>query len=144
MMLFGKGGTPIDKGRLCKDGNRLFGTGKTLKGFMLGPLFGIVVSLCIHSILIFSWDGIENIILAFWGGQRYYILFNGPPEAAVDLLKVYLTGTRLNRELWVGFLKLCIRVTLVSFGEASGNLMGSWLKRRLNKNRGEPIGELMN
>ena len=139
MMLFGKGGTPIDKGRLCKDGNRLFGPGKTLKGFILGPLFGIVASLCIHSILIFSWDGIENIIFAFWGGERDYKLFNSTPEAAGDLLKVYFTGARLNQELWVGFLKLCIRVTFVSFGGAFGDLMGSWLKRRLNKNRGEPI-----
>ena len=139
MMLFGKGGTPIDKGHICKDGNRLFGPGKTLKGFVLGALFGIVVSLCIHTILIISWEGIESIILAFWGGEREYILFNSTPEVAVDLLKVYLTGARLNQELWIGFLKLCVRVSLVSFGGAFGDLLGSWLKRRLNKERGEPI-----
>ena len=100
MMLFGKGGSPIDKGHVCKDGNRLFGPGKTSKGVVLGSLFGIAVSLCIHTILILSWDGIESIILAFWDGEREYILFNSTPEVAVDLLKVYLTGARLNQELW--------------------------------------------
>ncbi len=120
MMLFGKGGTPLDKGRVCKDGNRLFGPGKTLKGFILGPVFGILVSLCIHLILIFSWEGIENIIIAFWSGQRDYVLFYSTPSEAVDLFKVYMTGAHLYESLGWGFVKLTLRVTLVSFGGAHG------------------------
>ncbi len=139
MLLFGRGGKPLDKGKKAKDGNRLFGPGKTLKGLILGPIFAIVVSLIIHTILIVSWNGIEEIILLFWGGEREYILFKGTPESAVDLFKVYMTGARLEQSLWIGFIKLFVRVTLVSFGAAGGDLFGSWLKRRLNKNRGEPV-----
>ena len=139
MLLFGKGGKPLDKGRISKDGNRLFGPGKTVKGFILGPVFGIAVSLCIHTILFFTWNGIEGTILGFWGGQRQYILFDSTPEVAVDLFKVYMIGSRLTENLWIGWIKLSFRVTLVSFGAAGGDLFGSWVKRRLNKNRGEPV-----
>ena len=139
MLLFGKGGNPLDKEKVCKDGNRLFGPGKTLKGLIWGPVFGIVVSLSIHAIFFFTWEGIENIILAFWGGERVYILFNSTPEVAVDLFKVYMIGTHWNEKMWMGFIRLFIRVALVSFGAAGGDLFGSWLKRRLNKNRGEPV-----
>lgn len=139
MLLFGKGGEPLDKGSICKDGNRLFGPGKTTKGLILGPVFGIVVSLCIHTIFFLTWNGIESIIQGFWGGQREYILFNSTPEVALDVFKLYMTGAHWNEELWLGFVKLSIRVTLVSFGGAGGDLFGSWMKRRLNKERGEPV-----
>ena len=139
MLLFGKGGKPLDKGRISKDGNRLFGPGKTIRGIILGPVFGIVVSLCIHAIFFFAWNGIEGVIVAFWSGQREYILFNSSPEVALNLFKVYMTGGRLTEGLWIGGLKLSLRVTLVSFGAAGGDLFGSWLKRRLNKDRGEPV-----
>ncbi len=139
MLIFGKGGKPLDKGKICKDGNRLFGPGKTLKGLIFGPLFGIAISLIIHAILIGTWSGIENIILSFWGGEREYILFNSTPDVAVNLFKVYMTGARSNEKLWIGILKLTLRVALVSFAAAGGDLLGSWLKRRVNKKRGEPF-----
>jgi CDP-2,3-bis-(O-geranylgeranyl)-sn-glycerol synthase len=50
-----------------------------------------------------------------------------------------MTGAHLDESLGIGFIKLAFRVILVSFGGATGDLMGSWLKRRLNKERGEPI-----
>ena len=50
-----------------------------------------------------------------------------------------MTGARLNEDLWAGLIKLSIRVTLVSFGAAGGDLFGSWLKRRLSQNRGDPV-----
>jgi CDP-2,3-bis-(O-geranylgeranyl)-sn-glycerol synthase len=139
MLIFGKGGKPLDKGKTARDGNRLLGPGKTVKGLILGPLFGILVSLCIHGILIITWNGIESIIIGFWSGGREYILFKSTVSEAVDLFKVYMTGARLYDSLGIGLLKLCIRVTLVSFSAAGGDLFGSWLKRRMNKNRGEPV-----
>jgi CDP-2,3-bis-(O-geranylgeranyl)-sn-glycerol synthase len=36
------GGVPIDGGRLHADGNRLLGDGKTVRGFLLGTLAGIL------------------------------------------------------------------------------------------------------
>jgi CDP-2,3-bis-(O-geranylgeranyl)-sn-glycerol synthase len=139
MLLFGKGGKPIDGNKIARDGNRLFGPGKTIKGMILGPLFGVLVSLCIHAILIIFWNGIEGIIIAFWSGEREYILFDSSISEAIDLFKVYMTGARLEDAIGVGLLKLTARVTLVSFFAAGGDLFGSWLKRRMNKNRGEPV-----
>jgi len=138
MLLFGKGGKPLDKGYSCKDGNRLFGPGKTIKGFILGPVFGILVSLCIHGIFYLTWSGIEDIIILFWEGKRQYILFHSTPTDAIYLFKLYMIGARGNENFIIGFIKLLIRVTLVSFGAASGDLLGSWLKRRVNKKRGDP------
>ncbi|WML68136.1 MAG: CDP-2,3-bis-(O-geranylgeranyl)-sn-glycerol synthase [Methanoregula sp. SKADARSKE-2] len=40
--LFG-GGTPIDFGRNYPDGHRIFGDGKTCRGFLMGILLGIVI-----------------------------------------------------------------------------------------------------
>ncbi|MBN2155012.1 MAG: CDP-archaeol synthase [Candidatus Lokiarchaeota archaeon] len=139
MLLFGKGGKPLDKEIICEDGNRLFGPGKTIRGFILGPIFGILIALIIHSIFFFTWEGIENTIIAFFGGQREYVLFDIPPDVAVNIFKVYMTGARLHETLWFGLLRLIPRIVLISYGAAVGDLIGSWLKRRLNKNRGEPL-----
>ncbi len=38
--VLGKGGSPIDKGRLWRDGNPLFGSGKTTRGFLVGFVMG--------------------------------------------------------------------------------------------------------
>ena len=51
-MLVWGGGDPLDGGRVAKDGRRLFGDGKTKRGFWLGPLaFGIPLALLVHLIL---------------------------------------------------------------------------------------------
>jgi CDP-2,3-bis-(O-geranylgeranyl)-sn-glycerol synthase len=42
--LFG-GGTPIDLGRNCSDGRRLFGDGKTYRGLIAGILAGVLIGL---------------------------------------------------------------------------------------------------
>jgi len=39
------GGTPIDLGRTCSDGRRVFGDGKTYRGFFGGVLSGVLVGL---------------------------------------------------------------------------------------------------
>ena len=44
------GGKPIDGGRVLKDGNRLFGDGKTIRGFIAGIIFGTLTGL-LQSIL---------------------------------------------------------------------------------------------
>lgn len=43
-VIFG-GGMPIDQGRNFKDGRRLFGDGKTIRGFIVGVLCGTLVGL---------------------------------------------------------------------------------------------------
>jgi len=48
-VLFG-GGTPIDFGKVLRDGNRLFGDGKTWRGFGGGVMCGIILGLILWGI----------------------------------------------------------------------------------------------
>jgi CDP-2,3-bis-(O-geranylgeranyl)-sn-glycerol synthase len=42
------GGTPMDFGRIMKDGRRVFGPGKTWRGFLLGGLAGLLLGFAQH------------------------------------------------------------------------------------------------
>ncbi len=87
------GGRPIDGGRVWHDGRRLFGDGKTWRGFFGGVLFGTLT------------------------GVVQYILTPG----------------------FYGSLKIAIELAfLLSFGALVGDLVGSFLKRRVNLPRGAP------
>jgi CDP-2,3-bis-(O-geranylgeranyl)-sn-glycerol synthase len=131
-MLVVGGGKAIDNGYICKDGRRLFGPGKTWRGFLLGPLLiGIPISLGIHAALYYYWPNALSPYLNFmYGRPEAYILFDIGTESAVELYRIYLV------EDW-GI--LIIRVIVISYSASIGDLLGSWLKRRLNKNRGEPL-----
>jgi CDP-2,3-bis-(O-geranylgeranyl)-sn-glycerol synthase len=65
-----------------------------------------------------------------YGRPEAYIMFDIGAESAVELYRTYLV------EDWG---KLIIRVIVISYSASIGDLLGSWLKRRLNKNRGEPL-----
>lgn len=88
--LFG-GGTPIDLGTMCPDGRRVFGDGKTFRGFFAGVLCGIIIGIILIRI--------EQMI----GWQIH-------------------TPTS---------------VVLLATGALLGDLVKSFVKRRLNKERGE-------
>ncbi|MHA1727989.1 MAG: CDP-archaeol synthase [Promethearchaeota archaeon] len=132
-MLITGGGKPIDGGHICKDGRRLFGPGKTWRGFILGPLiFGVPISMAIHAVLYANWSFLSHYIEFMFGREGAYVLFNfeNNPLMAVDLFKRYLADD---------VFRLVLRVTIISYGAALGDLLGSWLKRRLNRKRGEPF-----
>ena len=129
MVIMG-GGTPIDKGRLWRDGKRIFGDHKTISGLIKGPLyFGIPISLGIFGLFILLWpliqaiplSGIKMGIYSLYSDIKYY--------------KFYFIGG----DLPIGFLVLILRVVLCSYGAALGDLMGSFLKRRFNFKSGEPF-----
>jgi CDP-2,3-bis-(O-geranylgeranyl)-sn-glycerol synthase len=44
------GGTPMDFGKVLKDGRRVFGPGKTWRGFALGGLAGVLAGALLHAI----------------------------------------------------------------------------------------------
>lgn len=139
-MLVVGGGPPLDRGKISKDGRRLFGPGKTIRGFFLGPAVAIVISMLIHWPLIANWDAIEAFIVTLWDIPGQYVLFDQlGTESAIELYKVYLTGALYSQSVNEAFFNLFFRVTVVAYGAALGDLMGSWLKRRLNRKRGEPI-----
>ncbi|MHA1819304.1 MAG: CDP-archaeol synthase [Promethearchaeota archaeon] len=138
-MLVVGGGPAIDGGRIAKDGRPLFGPGKTWRGFLLGPLiFGIGISLAIHSALYANWGKLEPFIRALYSTPGLYDLTARPPDEAVAFFKIYLLGAASDN-MAHNFLILFLRVTLISYGTAIGDLAGSWLKRRLGRQRGEPI-----
>jgi CDP-2,3-bis-(O-geranylgeranyl)-sn-glycerol synthase len=44
------GGTPMDFGKVLRDGRRVFGPGKTWRGFLLGGLLGLVAGGVLHQL----------------------------------------------------------------------------------------------
>lgn len=139
-MLIVGGGKPIDGGRMAKDGRRLFGPGKTWRGFIGGPLFvGIPIALGIHAIFYFTWPQIEDYIIEMFSAGGIYDLFARDPNDAVELFKLYLVGAHTEESLLTGFFRILPRVISVSYATALGDLLGSWMKRRLGRKRGEPV-----
>ncbi|MBP1911306.1 CDP-2,3-bis-(O-geranylgeranyl)-sn-glycerol synthase [Thermococcus stetteri] len=87
------GGRPIDGERVWRDGKRLFGDGKTWRGFIGGVMIGTLV-----------------------GVVQYFITpgFYGNLQTALEL------------------------AFLLSFGALTGDLVGSFIKRRADLPRGYP------
>ena len=102
------GGTPVDGGRECKDGRRLIGNGVTWKGFANGTILGTLVG------------AILGIIGTFFGDLS--VLTSG-----IIGLPVY--GS------FVGGLSLGF---LMAFGALLGDAVGSFIKRRIGLQSGEP------
>jgi CDP-2,3-bis-(O-geranylgeranyl)-sn-glycerol synthase len=69
-VVFG-GGTPVDFGRTLRDGRRLFGDGKTWRGFVGGIASGFVLGLILHAIGVLAsprlsfgeWPGVLGILI---------------------------------------------------------------------------------
>jgi len=98
------GGLPIDFGRKWKDGRRIFGDGKTWRGFFVGSLIGIVVGFSLATVA------------------------------------KYLTEKGLNPfelDCFEGFPIMIPLVSSLSFGALIGDLVESFFKRRIGKERGE-------
>jgi len=140
-MLIMGGGKPIDGGRVAKDGRPLFGPGKTWRGFILGPLvWGIIIGLLIHSIFFYTWEQIEQFIVSLFSNpNNSYKFIKRPPQEAVDLFKLYLLGGYSYENYAQCLFRLIFRVICVSYATATGDLVKSYLKRRLNIDRGQPF-----
>lgn len=129
-MVFVGGGKPIDGGKYCKDGRRIFGDHKTLNGLIKGPLYiGIPISIGIFLLFIFLWPAIQLIPITVndLGVSKLYI--------DLKLYEFYFVGGYSP----FGFIILLIRIILVSYGASFGDLAGSFLKRRLNYPSGAPF-----
>ncbi|MDO5844612.1 MAG: CDP-2,3-bis-(O-geranylgeranyl)-sn-glycerol synthase [Methanocorpusculum sp.] len=95
------GGTPIDFGKCAKDGNRIFGDGKTWRGLIGGILIGIIFGIVqIFLVNTFHWDFL--------------------PQHTI------------------------ITVCALAAGSLLGDLIKSYFKRRLGKDRGTkwPIADM--
>jgi CDP-2,3-bis-(O-geranylgeranyl)-sn-glycerol synthase len=87
------GGRPIDGGRTYRDGRRIFGDGKTWRGFGAGVAAGIIFG--IFQILVYDAAGFTRL-----------------PDLTIPV------------------------VCILSFGALFGDLVKSFFKRRLGKDRG--------
>jgi CDP-2,3-bis-(O-geranylgeranyl)-sn-glycerol synthase len=105
-VVFG-GGMPIDQGRHFRDGRRLFGDGKTVRGFLVGVLCGTLV-------------GLAQVIVA---------------PSLRPILAQYVTITPDMDDV---LLMTLPTVFLLSLGALVGDLVGSFLKRRIDIKSGNP------
>ncbi|MHA1409970.1 MAG: CDP-2,3-bis-(O-geranylgeranyl)-sn-glycerol synthase [Candidatus Odinarchaeia archaeon] len=108
------GGMPIDHGKNFTDGKRVFGSGKTIKGFIGGVAIGFIAGMLLMLLSPVLNTAIQQFILD-WGLN---------PQIG------------LNAEIIFRFDPL--RAFLMALGALTGDLIGSFLKRRLNLDRGKP------
>jgi CDP-2,3-bis-(O-geranylgeranyl)-sn-glycerol synthase len=140
-MLVMGGGKPVDLGYICKDGRRLFGEGKSWRGLFLGPLlFAVPIALAIHGIIYWQWDAIMSAVDNFLASPSVnYNFYEGREDQLKYDLALYLLGDANGTNDLATFWKLVPRVVLCAQGASVGDLVKSWLKRRTNKVRGEPL-----
>ncbi len=119
MVIFGRHGTPIDGGRNFIDGKRILGDGKTWQGTAGGITTGFIVGIFLTIISIFIiWPFVQVQVASY------------PMELAdLTYLKAFFSPP-----IWLGFL----RVLLLCVGTPLGDMIGSFIKRRFNLERGAP------
>jgi CDP-2,3-bis-(O-geranylgeranyl)-sn-glycerol synthase len=140
MLIWGGKGPQMDFGYVCKDGRRLFGEGKTWRGFILGSvLFGIPIAMLIHGILFVYWQDVVDASYAFFADPKINYTFYETPEELIEDLRIYMLGSKIAEPDFQSFLRLMPRIILCSFGAGVGDLIGSWAKRRKGLARGAPF-----
>ncbi|MBO7718899.1 MAG: CDP-2,3-bis-(O-geranylgeranyl)-sn-glycerol synthase [Methanosphaera sp.] len=108
-LVFG-GGTPMDFGRNAWDGHRLIGDGVTWRGTIGAGLFGMLI-----------------------GGLLGYLSTFGVCSSYFNMLAANLTFT--SNPVFQGL----IIGLLLGFGALIGDAIGSFIKRRLNFERGKAV-----
>lgn len=108
-LVFG-GGTPLDFGKYAWDGRRLIGDGCTWKGLIGGGLLGTIIG------------GILGFLANLGVASD---LFN------ISASQMTLFSGSVVQGLVIGF--------LLGFGALIGDAIGSFIKRRLNFERGKPV-----
>jgi CDP-2,3-bis-(O-geranylgeranyl)-sn-glycerol synthase len=105
--VLGGGGRPIDGGRFFRDGNRILGDGKSIRGFIVGVIFGTLVGI----------------------GQFLAAPYLRP------LLAQFVTITpEMDYVLFISI----PAAFLLSLGALIGDLVGSFIKRRVSVKSGAP------
>lgn len=109
-LVFG-GGTPLDNGNYAWDNRRLIGDGVTWRGTICASLFGMVIG------------GILAILATYYGICTYFF-----ETMTVNLSFI---SEPILKGLIIGL--------LLGFGALIGDAIGSFIKRRLNFERGKPV-----
>ena len=125
------GGPPIDGGRLWKDGKRILGDGKTIRGFWAAVLIGVIIGVLIAGIITLLLD--ESMLnlspidfrLEY---QKYYT-----SSVFYNLLYFLNMPTLLSDPIILGG----ISGGVMTLGGMTGDMMGSFIKRRSGIPRGK-------
>ncbi|MFA6907646.1 MAG: CDP-2,3-bis-(O-geranylgeranyl)-sn-glycerol synthase [Candidatus Micrarchaeia archaeon] len=121
------GGAPIDGGRKWKDGQRLFGDGKTVRGFFAGVIAGVAVGAVEGAFLPgTAWDIYGAALAGAGGGLAGGALAGAGGGSAFAGIAAGGAGTYVL----AGF--------LLGLGAMAGDLLGSFIKRRQGLSRGKP------
>jgi len=128
-VLFG-GGAPIDGGKKWNDGQRLFGDGKTVRGFFAGVAAGVAVG------------ALEGIFLAGSEWDIYAITGSGSALVGSIGATTGIWGAFAgNNSVFLGLGAGAVYVLagfLLGCGAMAGDLLGSFIKRRQGLSRGKP------
>ena len=105
--VLGGGGRPIDGGRVFRDGYRILGDGKSIRGFIVGVLFGTLV-------------GVAQFVSA--------------PYLRPLLAQFVTITSEMDYVLSISI----PAAFLLSIGALTGDVVGSFIKRRVNVKSGDP------
>ncbi|MDF1537739.1 MAG: CDP-2,3-bis-(O-geranylgeranyl)-sn-glycerol synthase [Candidatus Thorarchaeota archaeon] len=105
-VLFG-GGRPIDNGRVFRDGRRILGDGKTIRGFVVGVFLGTMTGIGQSIAAPYLKPLLENYVVVT--PSMEHVLYMSIPAAF-----------------------------LLSLGALTGDVIGSFLKRRIDIKSGNP------
>ncbi len=112
---------PIDNGKTFKDGERIFGEGKSWNGFIGGWITGFLISAAI------CWFFFIKIQEA-----KIYHMFEFINESYIfDFISDVFSNSKLNPTTYL--LSQCF----IALGSPVGDLIGSFFKRRKKVKRGE-------
>ncbi|MHA2174229.1 MAG: CDP-2,3-bis-(O-geranylgeranyl)-sn-glycerol synthase [Candidatus Hodarchaeales archaeon] len=117
-VILGRGGRynrPIDGGRFWKDGKRILGDGKTIRGFISGTLSGMVT--CVAIVIFLSNIGYPVAAINHFNNGFLFPLLQ------------FMENNYVLQAVLIGFLLGC--------GALLGDLAGSFIKRRSGLKRGE-------
>jgi CDP-2,3-bis-(O-geranylgeranyl)-sn-glycerol synthase len=105
--VLGGGGRPIDGGRVFRDGHRILGDGKSIRGFIVGVFFGTLV-------------GVAQFISA--------------PYLRPILAQFVTITPEMDYVLSISI----PAAFLLSVGALTGDVVGSFIKRRVKVKSGDP------
>ncbi|MHA1894710.1 MAG: CDP-archaeol synthase [Candidatus Helarchaeota archaeon] len=125
---------PVDFGKNFFDGNRIFGKGKTWSGLIGGICIGTIVGIILVPSLHFP--------IAIFADNQHLEFLSGNPDV-VNSIKMPGIWNIIDTTIKGGSIflwgSLMIRALFLSIGAPLGDLLGSFIKRRLNYDRGQQL-----
>ena len=130
------GGPPIDGGRYWRDGNRMLGDGKTIRGFWAGTFTGGIIGGLIAGLV--AWmSSILPVPINLTDDLILRLIYQDFLESGLfyEVLVFFNLRGLFSNIVFLGF----FTGGLMAFGGLIGDLIGSFIKRRSGIERGHPF-----